>query len=40
MHSALPWRMPFLNLRTHKKLLIVDGRTGFVGGPSRGRRPA
>ena len=32
MHSALPWRMPFLNLRTHKKLLLVDGRTGFTGG--------
>ncbi|KMO40440.1 phospholipase D-like domain-containing protein [Methylobacterium aquaticum] len=32
MHSALPWRMPFLNLRTHKKLLLVDGRVGFVGG--------
>ncbi len=32
MHSALPWRMPFLNLRNHKKLLIVDGRFGFAGG--------
>ena len=32
MHSALPWRMPFLNLRTHKKLLIVDGAVGFTGG--------
>jgi cardiolipin synthase len=32
MHSALPWRMPFLNLRTHKKLLIVDGAIGFTGG--------
>ena len=32
MHSALPWRMPFLNLRNHKKLLVVDGRTGFTGG--------
>jgi len=32
MHSLLPWRMPFLNLRTHKKLLIVDGRVGFTGG--------
>ncbi|MCJ2032942.1 phospholipase D-like domain-containing protein [Methylobacterium sp. J-068] len=32
MHSALPWRMPFLNLRTHKKLLIVDGRLAFTGG--------
>jgi cardiolipin synthase len=32
MHSALPWRMPFLNLRTHKKLLIVDGTLAFTGG--------
>ncbi|KQP88041.1 phospholipase D-like domain-containing protein [Methylobacterium sp. Leaf117] len=32
MHSVLPWRMPFLNLRTHKKLLIVDGALAFTGG--------
>jgi cardiolipin synthase len=32
MHSVLPWRMPFINLRTHKKILVVDGRTGFTGG--------
>jgi cardiolipin synthase A/B len=32
MHSPLPWRMPFINLRTHKKLLIVDGRVAFMGG--------
>ncbi len=32
MHSAMPWRMPFLNLRSHKKLLIVDGAVGFTGG--------
>jgi cardiolipin synthase len=32
MHSPLPWRMPFLNLRTHKKILVVDGRIGFSGG--------
>lgn len=32
MHSALPWRMPFLNLRTHKKVLIVDGGVAFTGG--------
>ncbi len=32
MHSALPWRMPFLNLRTHKKVLVVDGAVGFTGG--------
>ncbi|MCQ8276892.1 phospholipase D-like domain-containing protein [Acetobacteraceae bacterium KSS8] len=32
MHSLLPWRMPFINLRTHKKILVVDGRIGFTGG--------
>ncbi|MBV8653925.1 MAG: PLDc N-terminal domain-containing protein [Alphaproteobacteria bacterium] len=32
LHSPLPWRMPLLNLRTHKKLLIVDGSTAFTGG--------
>jgi len=32
MHSYMPWRMPFLNLRTHKKILVVDGRLGFTGG--------
>ncbi|HEX2942494.1 MAG TPA: phospholipase D-like domain-containing protein, partial [Rhodopila sp.] len=32
MHSPLPWRMPFINLRTHKKILVVDGKVGFTGG--------
>ncbi len=32
MHSVWPWRMPFINLRTHKKILVVDGRLGFTGG--------
>ena len=32
LHSPLPWRMPFLNLRNHKKLLVVDGTVGFLGG--------
>ncbi len=32
MHSSLPWRMPFLNLRSHKKILLVDGVVGFTGG--------
>lgn len=32
MHSLMPWRMPFVNLRNHKKVLVVDGRTGFTGG--------
>ena len=32
LHSAMPWRMPFLNLRSHRKILIVDGRVAFTGG--------
>ena len=36
MHSPLPWRMPFLNLRTHKKILLIDGRIGFTGGMNIG----
>lgn len=32
LHSLLPWRMPFVNLRSHKKILVVDGRVGFTGG--------
>jgi cardiolipin synthase len=32
LHSPLPWRMPFLNLRLHKKVLIADGRCAFIGG--------
>ncbi len=32
LHSLLPWRMPFLNLRSHKKILVVDGAVGFTGG--------
>jgi len=32
LHTWVPWRMPFLNMRNHKKLLVVDGETGFCGG--------
>ena len=32
LHTWVPWRMPFLNMRNHKKILIVDGRIGFTGG--------
>jgi cardiolipin synthase len=32
LKSALPWRNPYLNLRNHRKLLLVDGRIGFTGG--------
>jgi cardiolipin synthase len=32
LHSYLPWRTPFLNLRNHRKIMVVDGHTAFVGG--------
>jgi cardiolipin synthase A/B len=28
----IPARLPFMNLRNHRKLLVVDGRVGFTGG--------
>ena len=32
LHSYLPWRMPFVNLRNHRKVMVVDGRIAFTGG--------
>ncbi len=32
LHSFLPWKMAFLNLRLHKKILAVDASVAFVGG--------
>ena len=32
LHSFLPWRMPFLNLRLHKKILTIDSKVAFIGG--------
>ena len=32
LHDWRPWRMPLLNMRNHKKILIVDGAIGFTGG--------
>ena len=32
LHSYFPWRMPFVNLRNHRKVLVIDGRVGFTGG--------
>lgn len=32
MHSVVPWHMPFLNLRNHRKILVTDGRDAFIGG--------
>ena len=37
LHTWLPWRMPFLNMRNHRKLLVVDGASAFVGGINVGR---
>ena len=32
LHSLLPWQMPLMDLRLHKKCLVVDGASAFVGG--------
>ena len=32
MNSIWPWQMHFLNLRQHKKVLIIDGVKAFIGG--------
>lgn len=32
LHTWLPWRMPFLNMRNHRKLLVTDGSLAFLGG--------
>ena len=32
MQTVAPWRMPFLNLRNHRKILVVDGEVGYTGG--------
>ncbi len=29
---ARPWSVAFVNLRNHRKILVVDGRVGFTGG--------
>lgn len=32
LHSFMPWQMPYLNMRNHQKILVVDGAIGFTGG--------
>ena len=32
LHDWAPWAMTFINLRNHKKMLIIDGRVAFTGG--------
>ena len=36
LHTWIPWRMPFLNMRNHRKIMVVDGELGFVGGMNIG----
>jgi len=36
LHTWLPWRMPFLNMRNHRKILVVDGARAFMGGMNIG----
>ncbi len=30
--TLIPWRLQYSNLRSHRKILVVDGRIGFTGG--------
>lgn len=30
--TLIPWWMPYMNLRTHRKILVADGHTAFLGG--------
>jgi len=32
MPTFVPWRTPYMNLRNHRKILVVDGKLGFTGG--------
>jgi cardiolipin synthase len=32
MPSLLPWKFAYANLRSHRKLMVVDGHIGFTGG--------
>lgn len=37
LHSFAPWWMPFINLRNHRKLLVIDGELAFTGGLNIGQ---
>ncbi len=32
LYSLAPWRMPYMNMRNHRKILVVDRCVGFTGG--------
>ncbi len=36
MHTFVPWRMSYVNMRYHKKILVADGVIGFTGGMNIG----
>jgi cardiolipin synthase len=36
LHTWIPWRMPFLNMRSNRKILVCDGALGFTGGMNIG----
>ena len=36
--AAFPWLTPSLNIRNHRKIAVIDGRTAFIGGINIARR--
>jgi cardiolipin synthase len=32
MPTLVPWRLRYSNLRSHRKILVIDGEVGFTGG--------
>ncbi len=32
MPALFPWRTPYVNLRNHRKIMVVDGHVAFTGG--------
>ncbi len=32
LYSLAPWRMPYMNLRNHRKIMVIDQERGFTGG--------
>lgn len=32
MPTLIPWRATYMNLRNHRKIMVVDGKLGFTGG--------
>jgi cardiolipin synthase A/B len=32
LRTTIPWRFRYVNLRSHRKVLVIDGRLGFTGG--------